>query len=180
MILNLKKVLLKKINTKNCYKYKKNNLYQIPKFKTIILSSHFNKVFNDNLILQDLIIKQMMILTGVKPEFSRIKKSNADFDIRKKYKTGLITYITKKKMFNFLTYLVFFVLNYLKELKTISSSNFDNNYNFNFGISEYMLFDIIEFTPDNPNFGLNCTFKFTKINKQCISDMLKIFLILKK
>jgi len=103
------------------------------------------------------IVKEVALITGQKPAPRAAKKSIAGFKTRQGDIVGLQVTLRGKRMEDFFTRLVNFVLPRVKDFRGLSLQNVDQAGNLNIGFREQFVFPEIEAEKSRVNFGLQVT-----------------------
>lgn len=172
MILNLKKIITKKINLYFIKKYKYTNIHQVPKIKKIVINTNFNIdiLKNDKFVKR--VFNDLTLVTSQKPKFTKTKKAISNFHLKKNENTGFIVTLRKEKKYYFLTKFLFFAMPQIKDFLGYSIQMFDKHGNLNVGLKEQFIFPEIGFQDINKIFGLNINFSFNINNKKINKEFL--------
>jgi len=97
------------------------------------------------------------MIAGQKPVTTKSRKSIARFKVREGMDIGCKVTLRRKTMFHFLERLAFIALPRIKEFRGFTSKSFDGKGNFNFGISEQIVFSEIDYDKIDKLRGMNIT-----------------------
>nr|YP_009695306.1 50S ribosomal protein L5 [Nitzschia alba]QEI59598.1 50S ribosomal protein L5 [Nitzschia alba] len=122
------------------------NPHMVPKLSKIQINRGLGLITqNTNILKQN--IREFEIITGQKPIITKAKKSISGFKIRKNMELGLSVTLRGKKMYAFLTKLLFFTFSQIRDFRGLSLRSFDKSGNFTFGLKEQTIFPEIEYNP---------------------------------
>jgi large subunit ribosomal protein L5 len=128
---------------KQAYDYQ--NIHSIPKIKSIVLNMGVGKRAVEDSKSVDAAMKDLSLIAGQKPCFTKAKKSIAAFKLRKGMKIGCKVTLRGDRMYEFLERLIYTALPRVKDFKGFSIKNFDSFGNLNFGIKEQTVFPEIKY-----------------------------------
>jgi len=136
------------------FQYK--NLHQIPKIEKIQVSAGLGLNGQNRVFLQKSIdeIKQ---ITGQHPILTKAKKSVAGFKVREDMPLGLTTTLRSEKMYAFLEKMIKLVFPRIRDFRGLKTTSFDQYGNYNFGISDQLVFPEIQFEAVEQRRGFNIT-----------------------
>ncbi len=103
------------------------------------------------------IVKELALITGQKPSPRQAKKSIAGFKIRAGDIVGLQVTLRGKRMEDFLTRLISFVLPRVRDFRGLDLNSVDAGGNLNIGFKEQFVFPEISADKSKVNFGLQVT-----------------------
>lgn len=161
MIINISKIKNKKLNKFLVSYNKYKTPYICPKFKSIVINTNLGTELSKNEKLMEESTSIFKLITNQKPKIIGAKKAISNFKIKQKDKIALSCTIKKKKLYIFLTKLIFFVIPQL-EFWNKNITNLDYNYNLNFGLNEHLIFPEIGYSFNKKSFGLNININFEK------------------
>lgn len=111
--------------------------------------------FEDNLLPE--IIKELALITGQKPMIAKARKAVAGFKVREGEIVGLKVTLRGKRMNDFLTRLIGFVLPRIRDFKGIDPKSIDAQGNLTIPIREHIVFPEINADEVKVDFGLEVT-----------------------
>lgn len=130
------------------------NMHQIPKLIKITLNRGLGDDANNNKILNQS-YSELALISGQKPIITRAKKSIAGFKLRQKAAVGLTVNLRREKMYTFLEKLIHLTLPNIRDFRGISKKNFDGKGNYNFGVTEQLIFPEVTYDSIVKIQGLN-------------------------
>lgn len=164
MSLTIEKIIKKKINKFFIFSQKNNTSFNLPKIKTLTITSNLGVELEKNENFRKHIKENFLNITLQNPKLILAKKSVSNFKLRKKDKLVFLCNLKKKKLFIFLTKLIFFILPHIENFK-IKEKKLDLDFNLNLGLNEIFTFPEIGFSSNSKNFGFNLNFNIKKPKK---------------
>ena len=134
---------IKPILIKNSPKLFKN-IHTVPKLKKIQINRGLGLAAQNTNVLKKN-IEEFERITGQKPVITRAKKAIAGFKVRENMELGLSVTLRGKKMYTFLTKLIFFTFTQIRDFNGLSLRSFDKAGNYTFGLKEQLIFPEIEY-----------------------------------
>ena len=120
------------------------NPHKISKLKKIQINRGLGlSSQNTNILKKN--IQEFQAITGQKPIITKAKKSIAGFKIREDMEIGLCATLRGKKMYAFLTKLIFFTFPQIRDFRGLSVRSFDKAGNYTFGLKEQLIFPEINY-----------------------------------
>ena len=121
-----------------------NNPHTVPKLKKIQINRGLGLLAqNTNILKKNM--EEFERITGQKPIITKSKKAIAGFKIRENMDLGLSVTLRGRKMYTFLTKLIFFTFAQIRDFRGLSLRNFDKAGNYTFGLKEQLIFPEIEY-----------------------------------
>lgn len=136
---NFKVEYLNIIRPKFELKFNYANVHQIPKIEKIVISSCLGLNAQNKNYLKDA-IEEMRIITGQHPILTKAKRSISNFKLKKGVPLGLMTTLRRDKMYYFLEKIIKLVLPRLRDFRGLNRDQFDKQGNYNFGLSDQLVF----------------------------------------
>jgi len=103
----------------------------------------------------------MVAISGQKPIVTKSGKAIANFKMRENYPVGVKVTLRRERMYEFLERLIAIALPRIRDFRGISARGFDGRGNFNFGITEQIIFPEIDFEKIDAIRGMNITITTT-------------------
>ncbi|MDI4567489.1 MAG: 50S ribosomal protein L5 [Mycoplasma sp.] len=117
---------------------------QIPKLEKIVVNMTAGNKVNDSKAVEA-VMSELSLITGQKPFQTVAKKSLASWKIREKMPMGGKVTLRKERMWNFLQKMIDIIIPRIRDFRGFSTSSFDSQANYAFGIPEHIIFPEIEF-----------------------------------
>lgn len=134
---------IKPILTKNSPARFKNP-HTVPKLKKIQINRGLGLAAQNTNILKKN-IEEFENITGQKPVITKSKKAIAGFKIREDMELGLTVTLRGKKMYDFLTKLLFFTFAQIRDFRGLSLRSFDKAGHYSFGLKEQLIFPEVDY-----------------------------------
>ena len=120
------------------------NQLQVPVLKKVVVNMGMGEAMSDSKYL-DGGLNEMKLITGQKPLITRAKKSIATYKIREGGPVGCMVTLRGRRMYDFFSKLVNFVLPRLRDFKGVSPKSFDGRGSYNLGLKEQIVFPEIKY-----------------------------------
>jgi large subunit ribosomal protein L5 len=136
------------------------NAMAVPRIDKITLNMGVGETTGDKKIIEHA-VAQMTAIAGQKPVVTKSTKSIANFKLRENYPVGVKVTLRRERMYEFLERLISIALPRIRDFRGISARGFDGRGNFNFGITEQIIFPEIDFDKVDAIRGMNITITTT-------------------
>jgi large subunit ribosomal protein L5 len=148
-------------------KFGYSNAMLIPSLKKIVISMGLAEATKDKNALQDC-LKEMTILSGQKPIFTRTKKAIANFKSREGQVIGLKVTLRRTRMFDFLDRFCNIVSPRIRDFRGFSKKG-DGRGSYSLGLTDQQVFPEINLDEVKRTQGMNITFVTTaKTDEECV------------
>ena len=145
---NIQSSLKDKLNIKN--------VMDLPKIEKIVLNMGIGDAKdNKNSLAQA--VDEMKIITGQKPVITKARKAISNFKLRIGDPVGVKVTLRGTKMYEFLDRFISISSPRIRDFRGLPSTGFDGRGNYNFGISEQIIFSEINYDKVNTIRGINIT-----------------------
>jgi large subunit ribosomal protein L5 len=135
-------------------KLKIANYMRMPKIVKIVLNVGIGDA-KDNANWLKQAVEEMSIISGQKPIITKSKKAISNFKLRVNDPVGVSVTLRKEKMYEFLDRFISAASPRIRDFRGLSNKGFDGRGNYNFGISEQIIFPEIDFDKVNKIRGMN-------------------------
>jgi large subunit ribosomal protein L5 len=136
------------------------NAMAVPRISKITLNMGVGEATADKKIIEHA-VADMVAIAGQKPVITKSGKAIANFKVRENYPVGVKVTLRGARMYEFLERMIAIALPRIRDFRGISARGFDGRGNFNFGISEQIIFPEIEFEKVDAIRGMNITITTT-------------------
>ena len=132
------------------------NPMEIPGLEKIMISVGTGFAMKDNKLMQN-IEDTISVIAGQKATTVVAKKSVAGFKVREGMPVGVKVTLRGTKMWEFLDRLVAIALPRMKDFRGINRNGFDGRGNYNFGLTEQLIFPEVDYDSIMQIHGMNIT-----------------------
>jgi large subunit ribosomal protein L5 len=136
------------------------NAMAVPRIAKITLNMGVGEATGDKKIIEHA-VSDMTVISGQKPIITKSGKAIANFKVRENYPVGVKVTLRRERMYEFLERLINIALPRIRDFRGISARGFDGRGNFNFGITEQIIFPEIDFDKVDAIRGMNITITTT-------------------
>lgn len=123
---------------------------------------------------QEMVSKDLALITGQKPVPTIAKKAIANFKTRKGMVVGLKVTLRGRKMFDFLFRLINIVLPRTRDFRGLESKSVDGGGNLTIGIKEHIIFPEVSSESISKIFGLEVTIVTNAKNRDEALELFKL------
>ncbi|MDP3856664.1 MAG: 50S ribosomal protein L5 [Stagnimonas sp.] len=132
------------------------NAMAVPRIKKITLNMGVGETTQDKKVIENA-VADMTAIAGQKPVITKSKIAISNFKIRENYPVGVKVTLRSDRMWEFLERLVCVALPRIRDFRGLSPKGFDGAGNYNFGITEQIIFPEIEYEKIDALRGMNIT-----------------------
>jgi len=137
-------------------KFSYGNPMQIPGVVKVVVNMGVGEAAKDSKLI-DGALRDLMAITGQKPQVRRATKSIAQFKLREGMPIGAKVTLRGDRMWEFLDRLVTIALPRIRDFRGLSPKQFDGNGNFTFGLNEQSMFHEIDVDRVDRTRGMDIT-----------------------
>ena len=170
---NLKKKYREEVVPGLMKRFKYKNPMQAPRLEKIVVNCGAGEIARDSKLM-DIIMNDLAIITGQKPQIRRAKKSVSNFKIRKGMPVGLRVTLRGDRMYEFLERLISVAIPRIRDFRGLSPDSFDGRGNYTFGVTEQLIFPEIEYDKVQSVFGMDITLVTTAKTDEEGRELLKL------
>jgi len=141
------------------------NVMQIPSLTKIVVNMGVGEAAKDAKLIEGA-VRDLTLITGQKPAVARARKSIAQFKLREGMPIGVHVTLRGERMWEFCDRLLSLALPRIRDFRGLDDRNFDGRGNYNFGLTEQLMFH--EINPDQVDRqrGMNVTVVTTATNDE--------------
>ena len=150
------------------------NIMRVPKVKKIVLNIGMGDA-RDNKTSFKQAIEELTLISGQKPIVNIAKKAISNFKIRAGDPVGVSVTLRKNKMYEFFDRFISVTSPRIRDFRGFSSKGFDGRGNYNFGITEQIVFPEINYDNVNNIRGMNITIVTSAHNDLEAYELLQSF-----
>ena len=136
------------------------NVMQIPGVVKVVVNMGVGDAARDAKLINGA-VNDLALITGQKPEIRKARKSIAQFKLREGMPIGARVTLRGDRMWEFLDRLVSIALPRIRDFRGLKASGFDGQGNYNFGITEQIIFPEIDYDKVDQIRGMNITITTT-------------------
>jgi large subunit ribosomal protein L5 len=140
-------------------------IMEVPRISKITLNMGVGEATNDRKVIENA-VADMTAIAGQKPVITKTRIAIAAFKVRENYPVGVKVTLRREQMYEFLERLIAVALPRIRDFRGISARGFDGSGNFNFGITEQIIFPEIEYEKVDALRGMNITITTTAKNDE--------------
>ena len=133
-----------------------SNPMRIPKLVKIVLNIGIGDAKENSNWLKST-VEELSTISGQKPVITKSKKAISNFKLRANDPVGVSVTLRKDRMYEFLDRFISAASPRIRDFRGLSNKGFDGRGNYNFGITEQIIFPEIDFDKVNKIRGMNIT-----------------------
>lgn len=132
------------------------NVMAVPRVTKVTLNMGVGEATTDRKVLENA-VADMTAIAGQKPIVTKARISVASFKVREHYPVGVKVTLRGERMYEFLERLVNIALPRIRDFRGLNPRAFDGRGNYNFGITEQIIFPEIDYDKVDAMRGMNIT-----------------------
>ncbi|MFC4252683.1 MAG: 50S ribosomal protein L5 [Sinimarinibacterium flocculans] len=133
---------------------------EVPRISKITLNMGVGEATTDRKVIEHA-VADMTAIAGQKPVVTKSRIAVAGFKIRENYPVGVKVTLRRERMYEFLERLIMVALPRIRDFRGIPARGFDGRGNFNFGVTEQIIFPEIDYDKVDALRGMNITITTT-------------------
>ena len=142
------------------------NSQSVPSVEKIVVSMGLGSCLGDRKKIEEA-AAQLSQIAGQKAVITKAKKSVSGFRLREGVDVGCCVTLRRKRMYGFLTRMLFLVLPRVRDFRGLRPTSFDGFGNYSFGIAEQSVFPEIDTEKVTFSQGMNiCVVTSAKSNEE--------------
>jgi len=151
----------------------KNGL-RVPRLEKIVVSMGVGKALEDGTRLESA-MRDMAIITGQKPKYTKGRISVAGFKMREGNRIGCMVTLRKKRMYEFLDRLINITIPRIRDFRGLPDKSFDKAGNYSLGLQDQYVFPEIDVDKVDWTQGMNITIVINNSSREESFELLKNF-----
>ena len=171
---NLKSLYKEEIIPNLVTEFGYKNIHQVPKITKVKINRGLGLDGQNDSILKKT-VEEFRVITGQQPIVTTARKSIAGFKVREKMNLGVTVTLRQEKMYAFFEKLIHLVFPRIRDFRGISTKGFDRDGNFNFGLTDQLVFPEVNYDNVDQTRGFNITIVTTAKTKEEGISLLKAF-----
>jgi large subunit ribosomal protein L5 len=120
-----------------------DNVMQVPGLVKVVVNMGVGEAAKDSKLIEGA-IKDLIAITGQKPQVTKARKSIAQFKLREGQNIGAHVTLRGDRMWEFLDRLLSTALPRIRDFRGLSPKQFDGRGNYTFGLTEQSMFHEID------------------------------------
>jgi large subunit ribosomal protein L5 len=136
------------------------NVMQVPRITKITLNMGVGEATSDRKVIEHA-VSDMTAIAGQKPVVTKSRLSIAGFKVRENFPVGVKVTLRRERMYEFLERLISIALPRIRDFRGLNPRGFDGQGNYNFGITEQIIFPEIDYDKVDQIRGMNITITTT-------------------
>jgi large subunit ribosomal protein L5 len=171
-----KEVVVKELSIKLDIK----NVMEVPSVVKVILNMGIGSAKEHaNWLTQA--VEEFTTITGQKPIVNKAKKAISNFKLRENDPVGISVTLRRERMYEFLDRFISIAAPRIRDFRGLPNRGFDGRGNYNFGVTEQIIFPEIDYDKVNQIRGLNITIVTTaKTDEDAFELLLAIGMPIRK
>ena len=141
------------------------NAMAVPRISKITLNMGVGEAVSDRKVIERA-VGDMTAIAGQKPVITKARLSIATFKIREDYPVGVKVTLRRERMWEFLDRLITISLPRIRDFRGLNPRGFDGRGNYNFGVTEQIIFPEIDYDKIDVLRGMNITITTTAKNDE--------------
>ncbi len=133
---------------------------QVPRLEKITVNYGIGDAKNNSKALESA-LKELQLISGQKAVITRSRKDISNFKIRKGFPVGAMVTLRANRMYEFFERLNAIALPRTRDFRGLSFKSFDKRGNYNFGVTEQIIFTEIDYDKIDAIRGMNITITTT-------------------
>lgn len=150
------------------------NAMAVPRMTKVTLNMGVGEATTDRKVIEHA-VADMTAIAGQKPIVTKARISVASFKVREDYPVGVKVTLRGDRMYEFLERLISIALPRIRDFRGLSPRGFDGRGNYNFGITEQIIFPEIEYDQVDALRGMNISITTTAGNDESGRALLNAF-----
>jgi large subunit ribosomal protein L5 len=133
-----------------------SNPMEVPRLTKIVVNCGVGKATQQASLLEGA-VADLRVITGQKPLVTRAKKSIAGFKLREGNPIGVKVTLRGDRMWEFFDRLITLAIPRIRDFRGLDPDGFDGSGNYNFGVTEQLIFPEIDYDKVDTVRGMNIT-----------------------
>jgi large subunit ribosomal protein L5 len=133
-----------------------SNPMRVPKLVKVVLNVGMGDARDNSNWLKSA-VEELSLISGQKPIVTKSKKAISNFKLRANDPVGVSVTLRRDRMYEFLDRFISAASPRIRDFRGLPSKGFDGRGNYNFGITEQIIFPEIDFDKINKIRGMNIT-----------------------
>ena len=171
--MSLKELYTNEIRPKLAEEFDIKNPMLIPALEKITISVGLGEGGKDKKYIEN-VVNTISLIAGQHAVVTKAKKSIAGFKLREGMEVGVKVTLRGEMMWNFLQKLISIALPRVRDFKGVKRDGFDGRGNFNFGLTEQLVFTEVDYDSIVKVHGMNINISTTTEDDKLAERMLEL------
>jgi large subunit ribosomal protein L5 len=132
------------------------NIMEVPRLEKIVVNMGVGRAVGQPSLLEGA-VRDLTIITGQKPLVTKATKSIAGFKLREGNAIGVKVTLRGDRMWEFFDRLITLAIPRIRDFRGLDPDGFDGSGNYNFGVTEQLIFPEIDYDKVDTVRGMNIT-----------------------
>ena len=132
------------------------NIMQVPSFVKVVLNMGIGSA-KEHANWMKQAVEELTTITGQKPVVNKAKSAISNFKLRENDPVGISVTLRRERMYEFMDRFISIAAPRIRDFRGLPNRGFDGRGNYNFGITEQIIFPEIDYDKVNQIRGLNIT-----------------------
>ena len=154
-------------------KFSIENRMAVPRLQKIVINMGVGAAIHDMKIMESA-LQDLTIISGQKPIIRRSKKAISNFKLREGMPIGCKVTLRRYRMYEFLDRFVNVCLPRIRDFRGMSRDGFDQQGNYNLGITDQAIFPEIDSGKLQKTQGMDIAFVFDKGSREQTFELLRL------
>ena len=132
------------------------NIMQVPSVVKVVLNMGIGSA-KEHANWMKQAVEELTTITGQKPVVNKAKKAISNFKLREDEPVGVSVTLRRERMYEFMDRFISIAAPRIRDFRGLPNRGFDGRGNYNFGITEQIIFPEIDYDKVNQIRGLNIT-----------------------
>jgi len=133
-----------------------SNPMEVPRLTKIVVNCGVGRATQQASLLEGA-VADLRLITGQKPLVTKAKKSIAGFKLREGNAIGVKVTLRGDRMWEFFDRLITLTIHRIRDFRGLDPDGFDGSGNYNFGVTEQLIFPEIDYDKVDTVRGMNIT-----------------------
>tara|TARA_Y100000590_G_scaffold71499_2_gene78520 strand:+ start:1525 stop:2064 length:540 start_codon:yes stop_codon:yes gene_type:complete len=141
------------------------SIMAVPKITKVTVNMGVGEALNDKKVLENA-VQDLTLISGQKPEVTKVRKSVANFKIREGMPIGCKVTLRGDRMYDFLQRLLGIAIPRERDFRGLNKGSFDGRGNYSIGIKEQIIFPEIDYDKVDKIRGMDISITTSAKNDQ--------------
>ena len=164
-----KEVVIKELSKKLDIK----NVMQVPSVVKVILNMGIGSA-KEHANWMTQAVEEITTITGQKPIVNKAKKAISNFKLRENDPVGISVTLRREHMYEFLDRFISIAAPRIRDFRGLPNRGFDGRGNYNFGVTEQIIFPEIKFDNVDTIRGMDICINTSATNKEDAKALLEV------